>query len=347
MKRLAVLALAACASRAPAPAITTSPQLTRATWMVTSDPGFEIAVHEVVPPDGAGMPVLLVHGAGLGAASFDLPVAGYSLAEDLARAGHPAYMIDIRGWGDSTRPRELASDPSEHPPIVSSEEAVHDIGAAVDAIRRRHRGKAIALVGWATGGHWAGMYTATHAEAVAKLVLLNTLYGTRAPWTFKAALEDAPGHFSDEVGAYSLRDGKSLTGRWEATIASDDKDSWRDPRVAEAYVAAAMASDPTSGERQPPSLRLPNGPLRDSYAVATGTMMWTATAITAPVLVVRGDRDHWSRPEDVTALRKDLHRSRDARFLEIPDATHFLFLDRPERGRGAFVAALLAFLAKG
>jgi pimeloyl-ACP methyl ester carboxylesterase len=337
MKRLAVLAIAACAS---APAVTTSPQLARATWKVTSDPGFEIAVHEVMPRDASGMPVLLVHGAGLGAASFDLPVAGYSLAEDLARAGHPAYMLDIRGWGDSTRPPALAHDPSEHPPAVSSEEAVRDIGAAVDAIRRRHH-RAIALVGWATGGHWAGMYTATHSEAVAKLVLLNTLYGTRAPWTFTAALEDAPGHFSDEVGAYAVRDGKSLVGRWEASIPTDDKDAWRDPRVAEAYVAAALASDPASRDRQPPATRVPNGPLRDSYAVASGTLMWTATAITAPVLVVRGDRDYWSRPEDVAALQADL---RDARFLAIPDATHFLFLDRSEHGRGAFVAALLAFL---
>jgi pimeloyl-ACP methyl ester carboxylesterase len=344
--RLALFAIAGCASGAAA--VDTRPAseaITRATWKVTSDPGIEIAVHEVAPRRPTLAPVLLVHGAGLGAASFDLPVAGYSLAEDLARAGHATYMLDIRGWGASTRPPELARDPIEHPPSVTSEQAVHDISAAVDEIRRRAGGKAVALVGWATGGHWAGMYAARHTAAVDRLVLLNTLYGTRAPWALNDALEDSPGRFSERIGAYSLRDGKSLIGRWEASIPGDDKDAWRDPRVAEAYVAAAIASDPTSRDRQPPTVRVPSGPLRDSHAAANGVMMWVASAIAAPVLVVRSARDFWSRPEDVAALQRDLHRSRDARFVTIPEATHFVFLDRPEHGRQMLVDQLLAFLA--
>src|SRR5262245_63440163 len=271
MKRLALVAIAgwaagsACSSKAPATTVAARPEIARDTWKVTSDAGIEIAVHEVVPRNAGGVPVLLVHGAGLGAASFDLPVAGYSLAEDIARAGHATYMIDIRGWGASTRPPALAADPVAHPPAVSSDEAVRDIAAAVEEIRRRHGGRAIALVGWATGGHWVGMYAAKHTAAVDRLVLLNTLYGTRAPWTLNDAVEDSPGRFSAAIGAYALRDGKSLIGRWEASIPGDDKDLWRDPKVAEAYVAAAMASDPTSRERGPPTVRVPRGPLRGRH----------------------------------------------------------------------------------
>ena len=46
-------------------------------------------------------PILLVHGARVpGIASFDLPVAGGSLAADLADKGFCAYVIDIRGYGN-------------------------------------------------------------------------------------------------------------------------------------------------------------------------------------------------------------------------------------------------------
>src|SRR5262245_27387043 len=134
MIRLALLALAACASRSPT-AAAPSDEIARGTLTVASDPGFTIAIRSIARPSATKVPVLLVHGAGLGGACFDLPVAGSSLAEDLARAGHPVYTVDVRGWGDSTRPPELAREPFEHPPAVSSDEAVRDIAAAVASIR--------------------------------------------------------------------------------------------------------------------------------------------------------------------------------------------------------------------
>ena len=46
-------------------------------------------------------PVLLVHGATFGSALFDLPLAGYSLMQELAGSGRFVYAIDIRGYGAS------------------------------------------------------------------------------------------------------------------------------------------------------------------------------------------------------------------------------------------------------
>ena len=40
---------------------------------------------------------------------FDLPVPGYSLAEDLVAAGYTAYYLDVRGWGNSTPHRRSES----------------------------------------------------------------------------------------------------------------------------------------------------------------------------------------------------------------------------------------------
>jgi len=69
-----------------------------------SDAGVRIHVREVRPTGRrACEPVLLVHGARVpGVASFDLPVLGGSLAADLADKGFCTYVMDIRGYGQST-----------------------------------------------------------------------------------------------------------------------------------------------------------------------------------------------------------------------------------------------------
>ena len=346
---LASVVCAACSSAiAPRPDAGAG-AVSRRDVTVESDPGVSIAVREVLARDRAeGVPVLLVHGAGGGGiASFDVPIPGYSLAEDLARAGHAVYVLDVRGWGRSTRPAAMEAPPEANEPLVGSAEAVRDIAAVVARIRSQ-RHSAVALVGWATGGHWAGMYAATHADDVSHLVMLNAMYGTPGPWSLRAGLEDAdrPGVLSPSLGAYLVRRATGLVRGWEASIPVVDRDAWRDPRVSAAYVNATIASDPTSSQREPPSVRVPTGPLRDSYALAGGTRMWDASALRAAVLVVRGSLDFWSRPEDLAALRRDLVHARRVEIIEIPGATHFVFLDRPEHGRDRLIALLRSFLAQ-
>ena len=104
--------------------------------------------------------------------------------------------MDVRGWGGSTRPAAMAAAPEAALPAVLAADAVADIAAVVATIRARHGGVCVALVGWATGGYWVGMYAAAHGEAVARLATLNALYGVAAPWTLQAALEDRPRHLA-------------------------------------------------------------------------------------------------------------------------------------------------------
>jgi pimeloyl-ACP methyl ester carboxylesterase len=340
---------AAPAAPVAAPPAASAASLARVDVTVDSDPGIALAVRRIALSTGAtGVPVLLIHGAGAGGlAAFDMAVPGYSLAEDLARAGHPTYVVDLRGWGRSTRPAALDAPPDANPPAVTSDVAMRDLAATVAWIRgREHR--AIAVVGWATGGHWAGMYAASHPDDVSHLVMLNALYGTPGPWTLRAGLEDPerPGQPARSLGAYALRDRRSLLSTWNRNIPVDDKASWRDPRVADAYAGVAIASDPTSVTRDPPSVRVPSGPLHDSFLLALGTRLWNAADIRAATLVVRSALDFWSRPEDVAALRNELVHARRAEFVELPDATHLVFLDRPEHGRTRFVELLRAFLAR-
>lgn len=320
----------------------------RAELRIAGAPGFELAVRRVAPAGVApGEPIVMVHGAGGGGvASFDLDVPGGSLAASFARAGHAVYVMDVRGWGGSTRPPALAAPPAANPPAVTSAEAVADISAVVAEVRRRHGGVRVALFGWATGGHWAGMFAAREPAAVGHLVMLNALYGATGPWSLRAALEDParPGELGP-LDAYALRPAPGLVARWEATIPVADKDRWRDPRIAAAYTAATLGADPTSTSRTPPSVRVPSGPLADSFALATGHKLWDAAAVTAPTLIIRGALCFWSRPDDVAALRRELTHAARVEVLELPAATHFVFLDRAAHGRDQLVSTTLAFLA--
>ena len=349
---LAVLLLFAAGAAASSKA-----EIERRDYFVENDPGVRLFVRQVteLPPGHAsgGQPILLVHGARVpGLASFDLPVAGGSLAADLARLGFDVYVMDVRGYGTSTRPKEMDEPQTAHAPLVRSNQAVRDIAAVVDSIRQRRRVSRVALFGWATGGQWAGYYASLYPEKVSALIVLNSLYRGVAAHPFLghgSDMEDPahPNHFNRAAcGAYRLNDGSSLLGVWDRSIPEKDKSRWRDPAVARAYVNAALASDSTSGSRTPPSFRSPCGALEDSFDLAIGRSLWDASLVTAPTLILASERDFWSRAVDRQALVEDLVDSPKVRSVVIPGATHFVHLDRPERGRNLLLNEINSFLSE-
>jgi pimeloyl-ACP methyl ester carboxylesterase len=323
----------------------------REDFMIESQPGVEVFVREVRSANApVGPPVLLVHGARVpGIASFDLTVPGGSLAEDLALVGHPAYVMDVRGYGRSTRPKEMSGEPGNCPPLVRSNAVVHDIATVVRAVRGRIGAPAVGLLGWATGGMWAGHYATVHPDRVSHVVFYNALYGgTRGHPSLGPGsdLEDphSPGRFNAEAGGYRLNSADGLLASWDASVPSDRLEQWRDPAIADAYVQAALASDDTSFTRTPPSFRAPTGALEDSFYLASGRQLWDASLITAAALIIRSEHDFWSRPEDAELMRSHLVHARAAHTAVIPNATHYVHLDRREAGRAPFLEEVLTFL---
>lgn len=311
-------------------------------FKVPSTPGVTLAVTEIGQHRGK-RPILLVHGARVSSkASFDLPVAGGSLAADLATRGFDVYTLDVRGYGASTRLAAMESPPTTGAALVRTNTAVEDIDAAVDFVRQRSAGAKVALLGWATGGQWAGHYATLHSPKLSAVVMLNSLYrGASAhPLIGRGTgLEDKerPGTFNRAAcGNYRVSDAASTLGAWDRTL-GEDKDDARDPAVAKAYVEAALDSDSTSGQREPRSFRAPCGAMEDSFYLATGRQLWDASLITAPVLAIAGEKDFWSRPEDMQHLQADLVHSATVRMVRIPNATHFLHLERPARGRAQLI----------
>lgn len=327
--------------------------LTRQDFFVPESDGARIHVREVVSQSlpKTAPAILLIHGARVpGVASFDLDVPGGSLAGDLAEHGLAVYVIDLLGYGESTRPKAMDEDPAGKEALVRSNQAARDIGAVVDWICSRRGVANVALFGWATGGQWAGYYASVFPEKIRSLILLNSLYGGSAVHPLMghgSEMEDPghPGQFNREAcGAYRLNTEKSLFGVWDRSIPSENKDTWRDPAVAKAYAEAAIRSDPTSDRRQPQSFRSPCGAMEDSFYLATGRQLWDASLITSPTLVLASERDFWSRVEDRELLQKHLVHAARVKIVVIKDATHFVFLDRPEHGRNELIGQVLEWV---
>jgi pimeloyl-ACP methyl ester carboxylesterase len=114
----------------------------------------------------------------------------------------------------------------------------------------------------------------------------------------------------------------------------------------EAYQHEALASDPVSGEKSPPAFRAPSGAMEDAFYLASGRQLWDAASITARVLIIRSGNDFWSRPEDVARLQEHLVNAAAVRVATIPNATHYVHLDRQERGRAKFLEEVAAFLSQ-
>jgi pimeloyl-ACP methyl ester carboxylesterase len=132
---------------------------------------------------------------------------------------------------------------------------------------------------------------------------------------------------------------------WDQSIPVPNKAAWRDPAVAKAYAAVALASDATSGNRTPPSFRSPCGAMEDSFYLATGRQLWDASLITAPTLVLASELDFWSRVEDRELLQAHLVHAPRVKVVVLKGATHFVHLDRPDHGRAQLVDEIVGFVS--
>jgi pimeloyl-ACP methyl ester carboxylesterase len=336
------------------PAFSQNEKISRRDFYVTSDTNIRIFVREVqLSVKEIKPPVLLLHGARVpGIASFDLLVANGSLAVDLAAAGHKVYIMDARGYGFSTRPEMMSQPPEANPPLVRSAEVVHDIAAVVDAIRQHNKVERVALLGWATGGHWLGYYASLYSKNVSHLIIHNSLYGgtpTHPSLGRGSSLEDPqhPGQFNVAgFGAYRFNSFESFLSIWDKNIPLADKSAWRDPAIVSALQTAVIDSDATAKQRQPATFRAPTGAMEDSFYLAIGRQLWDASLIKAPTLIIRSENDFWSRPEDVKKLTEHLIHAARVKSVIIPNGTHFVHLDRAERGRALFLQEIIDFLSK-
>ena len=146
------------------------------------DPGIEIYVRNKRPADIAAFrperTLLFVHGATYPAeTAFDLKLDGLSWMEHIAARGYDVYLLDVRGYGKSTRPREMDDKPEANGPIVRGDTAVKDIGTVVDFVLARRNIPRVNLLGWS----WGTTLMATYYDAEQR--------ESRAPRALRAVMD--------------------------------------------------------------------------------------------------------------------------------------------------------------
>jgi pimeloyl-ACP methyl ester carboxylesterase len=314
------------------------------------DPGIKLFVREKMAEGNALFTdenvVLFLHGAtSPSTCDFDLQYEDYSWADWLVKRGYAVYMLDYRNYGGSTREKAMDEPAQNNRPLTRSYLALRDIEVIVNHIKSKRNVKQVNLIGWSWGAMMAGYYASLHSEDVHRLVLYAPLYNFPNHTNLGAgsALQNKrkPFEFNFALGAYRFASEAANTGRWNGEIPVENKDEYRDAALPAAFWNECLATDPTSNSRNPPSLRAPNGVLEDSFYQATGRPLWNAANIYAPTLVIGGNYDTWSYPEDGEALMRDLVHAPVKKNVLIEDATHFVIF---EKHRFEFFEAILSFI---
>jgi pimeloyl-ACP methyl ester carboxylesterase len=314
------------------------------------DPGIRLFVREKMQEGNTQFTnenvVLFLHGATApSTCDFDLGYKDYSWADWMVKRGYVVWMGDYRNYGYSTREKTMDEPAAKNQPVTRSYQALRDIEAMVNHIKRTRGVQKVSLIGWSWGAMMAGYYASLHSENVHKLVLYAPLYNFNDHTNLGpgSALQNKrkPYEFNFALGAYRFASEAANTGRWNGEIPLENKDEYRDAAVPAAFWSECMATDPSSNMRNPPSLRAPNGVLEDSFYQATGRPLWNASSIYAPTLLIAGAYDTWSYPEDREGLMRDLVHAPAKRSVLIPDATHFVLF---EKNRSQFFEEVLKFL---
>jgi pimeloyl-ACP methyl ester carboxylesterase len=340
---LASLAATGCAS-------ITSPEsrklVTEELMVPALDPGIELYVRNKRPADLARFApdniVLFVHGATYPAeTSFDLKLDGLSWMEYIASRGYDVYLVDVRGFGRSSRPPEMDQPAANNPPVVRTDAAARDVGAVVDFIRKRRGVDKINLLSWSWGSRIMPVYTVNNNDKVNKLILYAP------PWirTTKSLTDSGDA----KLGAYRIVTVQAAKDRKAFGVPKEKQQDLMPDAWFNAWADATFASDPWGARQNPKVVRAPNGSTQDGREFfGAGKEQYDPSAIRVPTMLVVAEWDQDTPVYMAQALFPKLINSPYKRLVIIGEGTHSvimeknrmqlfrevqLFLDEPGPGR--------------
>jgi len=306
------------------------------TMIPSGDEGVQLFVRNKHPAWRETAPdkiLLFVHGATYPAeTAFDLPIEGVSMMDLIASRGYDVYLVDVRGYGRSTRPAEMSQPPEANKPVVSTKVAAHDLGAAVDYILHKRKVSKINLMGWSWGTSIAGLYASEHNDKLSKLVLYAPQWVRREP----------PPENPPPLGAYRLVSKEQAKARWLKDVPQDKQADLIPPGVFDAWATATWASDPESAKQNPPMIRAPNGVMEDSRNYWTaGKALYDPGKITVPTLLLHAEWDADLPSYLAQGYFAQLKNTPYKRLIELSEGTHTVML---EKNRMQFFHELMGFL---
>ena len=284
---------------------------------------------------GPDRTLLFVHGATYPASVvFDLPVEGISWMDYIAARGFDVWLVDLPGYGHSSRLKEMSAAPQDGPPVITTDVAIASVGAAVDFICGECALDRLDLLGWSWGTAIMAGYTQANPSRVNKLALFAPLW----------IVESAPsiGDLSGPIGAWRGVTRAEAQDRWLRGVPEGPRDDIIPPGVFDAFWAAALATDPVGAAMNPPVLRAPNGVLHDVrrfWMQAQPT--WDPRSIECPTLIVLGEWDADTPPSMAQQMFPLLTRAKSKKLALLGCGTHTMAL---EAGRGLLFSTVQNFL---
>ena len=305
--------------------------------------GVDIYVRNKHPAGQSAFPgeriLLFVHGSTYPASTaFDLPLAGMSAMDYFAAQGFDVYLVDLPGYGQSGRPKQMSAPAADNPAFMRTPDAAAVVGQVVDFIRKRRGVDKIDLMGWSWGTSTMGLYTSTHNDAVNRLVLYAPQWLARTPALMAAGGGGGP------IPAYRSVSRDSAKTRWLTGVPEDKKADLIPPGWFEQWADATFATDAVGAKQSPPVLRAPNGTVADKDAYwAAGKPLYDPGAITVPVLIIHAEWDADLPSYQAQEYFAKLTHAPYKRFVELGEGTHTVMM---EKNRMQFLREIAAFLTE-
>jgi pimeloyl-ACP methyl ester carboxylesterase len=315
-----------------------SPKVVMEEMMVPSEAGIEIYVRNKRPADMSAFrperTLLLVHGATYPAhTSFDLKLDGVSWMDYIATRGYDVYLLDLRGYGKSTRPPEMDDKPEANAPVVRGVTAVKDISAVVDFILKRRGIPRLNLLGWSWGTTLMATYTTENPGKVERLVLYAPAWIRTTPSLSRPA---------GPLGAYRAVAREQAKSRWLTGVPEAKKAALIPAGWFESWADATFATDPVGAKMTPPALRAPNGVQQDGDEfLSAGKPYYDPAKTTVPTLLVHAEWDRDTPAYMAQTLFPLLVNAPGKRYVQLPEGTHTIMM---EKNRLMLFEAVQAFL---
>ncbi|MGZ5231098.1 MAG: alpha/beta hydrolase [Burkholderiales bacterium] len=310
-----------------APAATQSSQLITEEFMVPGgDPGIQVYVRNKRPEGLTSFTrdniVLFVHGATYPAdTSFDLKLDGLSWMDYIASRGYDVYLVNVRGFGRSTRPPEMDQPAANNAPVVRTEQAARDVGAAVEFIRQRRSVDKINLMSWSWGSRIMPIYTVGNNDKVNKLILYAP------PWirTTKSLTDSGDA----KLGAYRIVTVAEAKARKGFGVPPEKQQDLMPDAWFNAWADATFASDSWGFQQNPKVVRAPNGSTEDSREFfGAGKQQYDPAAIRVPTLLIVAEWDADTPPYMAQALFPKLVNAPYKRLVMIGEGTHSVIMEK-------------------
>jgi pimeloyl-ACP methyl ester carboxylesterase len=220
------------------------------------------------PSAAATLPVVLLHGAGMDSAGFDVPIENTSLVDSLARHGSRTFAFDFRGHGRSSRVADGFS--------VTVETSVADTLAVLDYVQEVTEATQVVLVGESYGTFVAPVVAERSPERIAGIVLLGLMYQTSG-----VSIDDMLAEAAKAPAGYAFCTEEEWP-EWFIPAASPAVTAWHQAQFGTAYA-------------------YPVGPYFEAKKLPHASAL---DRFRGRVLVITGDLDPFVTEPDVEAFLK-------------------------------------------